>query len=304
MPSGHCFEHPEIEATHCCKECRKFLCPDCLERGHRLLLCPHCGEMAAPVVAEGATTAPQLVRQHNRAAAYTWGEALFYVFRGKGSAVFGSYLGALAVLALLGLVPIVGSAASCVALLFMIAVLVLVPGTLYEIVRTTADGGNELPDWPELIVNLGTRISEIVGFLLTLAIACLPLALLLKFGGCRLTMATHCWWLLVVGWLVAFVLWVPMFGAVARFRSNWLAVRLDLHLAAIGRLGSDLWIAAVLSTVLIIVGQVLAVALLFAPFVGTILSAAAGMYGWFTAAHLVGVVFRRHHRGLLEIYDE
>jgi hypothetical protein len=261
-----------------------------------------CGEQAVPVESDTAGTAPQLARQQKRAAPYSWGQALLYVFRGHGFYVFGSYLGALAVLALLGLIPIVGAAAGCASVVFVGLVLFLVPGTLYAIVRTTERGGNQLPDWPDLIIDFGDRVAEIFGFLLTLLISCLPLVLLLKLSGCTRSFAADCWVMILVGWFLALVLWSPAFGAIAVFHNNWLALRVDLHIKAIARMGPDLWIAAFLSTILITVGQVLSLFVAMAPVVGLILAAAAGMYGWFTAAHLVGVLFRRHHSVLEEIY--
>ena len=302
MNSIRCSTHSGVEATHRCEGCSKLLCADCIEEGHRLLFCRLCREQAVPIAPEAAATAPQFARQQKRAQPYSWGQALLYVFRGYGVYVFGSYLGALALLALLGLLPIVGAAAGCVTLIFVLLVLFLVPGTLYSIVRTTAAGGDELPDWPDLIMDFGDRVAEIFGFVLTLLISCIPLVFLLKLSDCLSSLGPDCWLMIAVGWFVAFALWAPAFGAIAVFHNNWLAFRIDRHVVAIARLGSDLWITALLSTLLITVGQILSLALALTPVVGLIASAAAGMYGWFTAAHLVGVLFRRHHLVLKDIY--
>ena len=187
--------------------------------------------------------------------------------------------------------------------LFVLVVLLLVPGALFAIARTTAAGDNELPDWPDFSA-FGQRLVEIFDFVVIGIIAGLPLFGLLKLAECTRVdqWALHCIVPLTLGWLIAMMLWVPAFGAVAVFQEPWLALRLDLHVKALVGGGGELILTAVLATVLVVLGQVLSLVLAFVPLVGMIASAAAGMYGWFTAAHLVGLFYRRRHDDLALIY--
>ena len=41
-----CAAHPERAAVYECDGCGKLLCEECIEEGHRLLCCRHCGERA------------------------------------------------------------------------------------------------------------------------------------------------------------------------------------------------------------------------------------------------------------------
>ncbi len=256
-----------------------------------------------PVAARAAVTAPEAARRRAREKPYSTSDALTYVFRGRGLYVFGSYLGLLAVLAFLSLFPLVGCAATAVMVIFIAAVLLLVPGALFAIARTTARGDDELPDWPDFSA-FGERLGEILAFLALGLVAALPLAVLLRLAGCAGwgPMAPHCWLVLVAGWFAALLIWVPAFAAVAVFQEGWLGLRVDLHARAIFAGGADLAVTAVLATVLVVSGQVLSVVLAIVPLVGLVASAAAGMYGWFTAAHLVGLFYRRHHDELGSIY--
>ena len=298
-----CANHPEVPASYRCDGCGRELCVECVDEGHRLLTCPACGELALPLATAVAASAPQLARKRARERPYSFADALLYVFRGKGLYVFGSYLGALAVLGFLSWFPIIGCAANLVTLIFVLVVSFLVPGALFAIARTTATGDDELPDWPDFL-SIGERLSEILNFVVIGLISALPLVALLGLAGCAGwgPMPAHCWLLLVLGWFLAMMIWVPAFAAVAVFQEGWLAFRMDLHLRALAVGGADLGLTALLATALVVSGQVLSVLLGFLPFVGFIASAAAGMYGWFTAAHLVGLFYRRRHDDLQAIY--
>ena len=37
-----CAAHPERAAVYECDGCKKLLCEECMEEGHRLLFCRHC----------------------------------------------------------------------------------------------------------------------------------------------------------------------------------------------------------------------------------------------------------------------
>lgn len=293
-----------MPASYRCDGCGRKLCADCVDEGHRLLTCSACGELALPLApVTTPASAPRLAERRARERPYSFVDALLYVFRGRGIYVFGSYLIGLAVLGFVSIFPIVGCAASLVTLIFVAIVLFLVPGALFAIARTTARGDDELPDWPDFTA-FGERLGEVFDFLVIGVIAALPLALLIKLGGCAGwgPMPAHCWLLLVLGWFCAMLIWVPALAAVAVYQEGWLALRVDLHARAIAAGGGDLVVTALVATALVVFGQVLSVLLSILPLVGLIASAAAGMYGWFTAAHFVGLFYRRKHDDLEAIY--
>lgn len=298
-----CANHPNVPPAYRCDDCGRLLCADCVDQGHRLLTCRVCGELALPLAAGAATSTPRLAEKRAREEPYSLVDALLYVFRGRGLYVFGSYLGGLAVLAFLSLFPLVGCIAVLVTVIFVALVLLLVPGALFSIARTTAKGDNELPDWPDFSA-LGERLGEIFDFLVIGVIAALPLVVLLKLAGCTGwgPMPAHCWLVLVAGWFCALMIWVPAFAAVAVYQEGWLALRVDLHVRAVIAGGADLVIAALLATGLVVFGQILSVLLSVLPLVGLIASAAVGTYAWFTAAHLVGLFYRGKHDELEDIY--
>lgn len=259
--------------------------------------------MAIPLSAESAQTAPQFERQRARTAPYGWADAFLYVFRGRGLFVFGSYLVALALLAILGLIPILGVAAGCFSMIFVVMVLFIVPGALTKIVRETAVGENELSDWPEFL-QFGERLGEVLGFLITGLISTIPLLVALELGGCADSgdFASLCWLILVVGWFLAMAIWVPAFGAVSVLHDNFVAFRFDRHARVLTGFGGRFWPTVLLSTALIVVGQVVSFFAMAVPLFGLVASAAIGMYSWFTAAHLIGLFFRRNTAELADIY--
>ena len=261
--------------------------------------------MAVPMAENSVQTAAEYQLDRARAAPYSLRQAFAFVFRGRGLYVFGSYLVALVVLAILGLLPVVGVGAGCFSAVFVLSVLLLVPGMLAKIVRDSAAGENELSDWPDLS-EFGERFGEIVGFVLSGLLAALPLVLALKLGGCVEggTFGAHCWLVLFGGWFLTMALWIPAFGAVSLSHNNFVALRLDGHLKVLARFGSELWLIVLLATVLVVAGQVLSIMLSGVPLIGLVGSAAVGMYGWFTAAHLIGIFFRRNARELRNIYRE
>lgn len=82
-----------------------------------------------------------------------------------------------------------------------------------------------------------------------------------------------------------------------------LAFRVDLHLKVLAGFGPEIWVTVLLATGLVVIGQVLALVMTAMPVVGQAASAAVGMYGWFTAAHLIGSFFRRYASRLSEVYE-
>jgi hypothetical protein len=103
--------------------------------------------------------------------------------------------------------------------------------------------------------------------------------------------------------VVALLIWIPSFGAVAVWGNFWLTFRLDFHARAIRAAPGDFARVMALSTLLILVGQMLAILLLaVVQLVGLAVSAIVGLYAWFTIAHFIGLWFRQHSRVFEGIY--
>jgi hypothetical protein len=302
-----CPRHPGSSARFLCDGCGEHLCEGCVEEGHRLLFCRLCGERALPLAAaggDGPTTTGALNADRKRFVAYSWAAAFGYVFRGTGASVFWSFPVLVVILSLVAQLPLISIVAGCAQLLFGAIVLVILPGALFAVVRSTARGEIELPDWPDFH-DYGNRTNEIFEFVLIGLVAAVPGVLVVRGLGCEdLSSVTFaCWLLLALAGLVTALIWIPAFGAVGVYGDFWLTLRLDHHWRAVRATSSDFARVLALSMLLILIGQTLALILLgVVPIFGVAISAVVGLYSWFTIAHLVGLWFRRHARVLEQIY--
>jgi hypothetical protein len=304
MPSPNCAAHPEAAATFQCDGCGRLLCSACVEQGHRLLFCRHCRERALPLDASLPATVPELKRAAARARPTTWLEALRYPLRGQGSMVFWAYLGLMIAFVLLSVLPLGG----LVGIGFRALIALLMPGLLYAIVRCTAAGDDELPDWPD-IGDAGERLYEVFTFLGTIAVALVPAALALRLFGCTLLDllgsaegAASCRWAVAGGLLLGLPLAVPMFGSLAVYQHLDLLLRLDLHVRALAAAGRDGVGTVLLTYAVLAASRLLSFALHGFPLLGGALAAAAAAYGTFAGAHVVGLMFRKHAAVLDKIY--
>jgi hypothetical protein len=301
--SDRCAAHPERPAVYECDGCKRLLCEDCIEEGHRLLFCRHCGEMAVPLTSGAPTTTAELARQRKVTAAYSLADALTYPFRGLGLYLFAGYVLLLVLLNLANAVPGLG----CAVFVFQALILLILPGFLFAIVRTSAEGETELPDWPDWS-EYGERFGEWLAFLLVLVMAALPTWLFLWLGGCGLGdllrggWGLGCWALLALGLVLGVVLWVPGVGAVGTYGSGWLGWRADLHVKALINVFDDAFVTIALLAGLWLASLILRVVLAFLPAMGAIASVAVGVYTLFVGAHLIGLLFRRNTRTLESIY--
>gem|GEM_PF-1085755 len=296
----HCSTHPQATALYRCDGCQRLLCEDCCEQGHRLVFCRHCRERGVsldPSVPNEKAREAKIARE----APYSLLDALAYPFRGPGAYLFWSMLAMLGVFAVARQIPGLAILALVGGFLLGLVVLWTLPATLFAIIRTTYKGENELPDWPEF-GELSERTSEVIGFLLCGLIALLPGSTIAVLVGCPPvewalgTAGPACWLLLLVHMVVTVVLWIPALGAVGVFGENSLAFRFDQHLRAIREMGDEFWRVAAAIIALLIFGQAVSFAILFrVPFLGSVISVMTGLYTWFTASHLVGVLFREHH---------
>lgn len=302
--SPACAAHPQAEAAFRCDGCGALLCAACIEEGHRLLFCRRCGERALPLADGAATTAPARRREElrARAAAYRYSHGLLYPFRGYGAFVYWGYV---ALLTAFSLVAALLPFGCLIVALPELLTGFLVPGLLFAIVRTTAEGADELPDWPE--VDPWEIVRSVLRFAVLAVISLAPLALATTALGCAPeigeSLPARCLPVLLAGFAVTVALWIPAFGATAVFDSLWLSFRVDLHWAAL-RVDASEFLAVVGLTAGILVGSSLAGMLLSTvlPGLGLLAGNALSVYGLFVGAHMAGVYFRRHFPALERVY--
>lgn len=300
-----CTVHRTRPATHRCDGCGELLCEECIEASHRLLLCRHCGELAVPVGGPSGSRAPVKSTEHRRVRAreapYGFGDAFLYPFRGKGGMVFWSYAILLVLLNVVSLLPLVG----CLTWIVSLIILMMVPRLLFTIVRTTAEGEDELPDWPDFDIDMmWSWLGDALVMIAIVLVSVLPGIALYQVLECSITglLAGECWGVVAAGFLLGVMLWIPTMGATSVYDSAWLLPRLDLHLRA---LAADPGLAAAMTAVLstLFVGSyAVRFALGLIPLLGAVASTFIGVYTLFTLAHLVGVYFRRHFDRLERLY--
>src|SRR5215203_7528349 len=139
-----CAQHPGVDAAFRCEGCEKLLCQDCIKKGHALLFCSACGERAMPLEAGQPATVREVTRRQAISKPYSFQEALFYPFRGVGLYMF------LATLVSLGFVSfLLQYSGGCYSIVLAVGLWSLMIGLQFKIVRSTAEGENQLPDWPE-----------------------------------------------------------------------------------------------------------------------------------------------------------
>jgi hypothetical protein len=309
MSEATCATHPGAAAPFRCDGCGEFLCADCVSEGHRLLFCRLCGERALPVAPAEAATAPgrRAATRRATAATYRFADALTYPLRGTGGYAFWSVLALLGLLALAQLVPVLGIFAGAAGTIFGIAVLFLLPRFLFAIAATTAQGEDELPDWPDF--DVWDLVAGAAHFVVIAVLCLLPAWALLEVAGCGLgdllvgrASGGRCLAALVPGFVLAVALWVPAFGAGAVYHSPWLFFRLDLHVKAVAAAPAEWAQAVALLAGLFVAGLVLPALLAWLPLVGSLAGTAVQLYTLFLGAHLAGVWFRRHPAAMERIY--
>lgn len=303
MSATKCSSHPENEAVYRCDGCGELLCADCVDEGHRLLFCGLCGERALPLDDQAPAVTTELRRTAMREAPYSLVDALRYPFRGLGRYVYWGYVIVLVIFLVLGAIPGLG----CAVVILELTILLMLPGLLFAIVRTTAEGEDELPDWPDWI-DVGQRLWEWFGALLVFLISALPVVTVLWLLGCALEEVIGsgrlvCSVGLLVGSIAGAAIWIPAFGAVATEWNPWVALRVDLHVRALGVLGADGWQTLGLLVGLLALRQLVATVVQPVPLLGSVLQIVVGVYALLTGAHFVGLLFRRHAAVLDSIYN-
>jgi hypothetical protein len=296
-----CVVHPEVPAAFHCDGCGRLLCAACVEKGHRLLFCRLCRERALPLDPRLPATTPFLRQAQTSLQPFRWSAAFRYPFQGSG--IFWVYVGMLVALEISGSMLVLAIGSVIVRLL----VSFLIPGVLFAIIRRSADGDNELPDWPDYS-DISERFREILMFAGTCFVVLLPAIVAtvlcanqfgVLFGGSRMT---PCLVLGAAGLLLGLLVAVPMIGSLALYEHLDLFFRFDLHLRALRVAGWEgLGIISLFFGVLI-GGRALAAVLGSQPLLGGTLSGAMAAYASFVGAHLVGWLFLRNRDAFDAIY--
>lgn len=255
-----------------------------------------------PLAVETPAVATEFRRATRREAPYSLRDALMYPFRGLGGFVYWGYVLVLAVFMVLATFPGLG----CAVLLMRFFILLMLPGLLFAIVRSTADGETELPDWPDWSEG-GQRLWEWFGAILVFLVSTVPLVAILYLLGCGPEelgeLRLHCSVALLLGSIVGAALWVPAFGAVAVEWTPWVALRVDLHLRALVTVGADAWKTLGFLVALLAARQILGLILLQIPLLGGLAQILVATYTLLMGAHFVGLLFRRHAVTLDAIYN-
>lgn len=302
MTAEVCTLHPDNAVRYVCDGCQAKLCDDCVDEGHALLFCKRCGERAMPVDGDAAGATVKVRRQvQARDQPYLLRQAFLYPLRGNGIYLYAATLGTLLVLWLLKRLPfLIGLIGSLFSLFFWL----VLAGLVLRIVRSTAAGDNELPDWPD-INEFEERVKDLLTWLavgLLPALALMPVLFSLGiediFAAPRFS-----FWLTVTGSLwIGSAFGVMAFGAAGVF-SRRKVFSLHRHVQAFLATGSD---AIVITNMVFGVGMIVVALRIFlavmVPLLGGALSSTLGAYWLLVVPHLSGVLFRRHTPIMEAIY--
>lgn len=308
MPGLTCAQHADAAAAFGCESCGRLLCRECVQEGHRLLFCRHCGERALPLDRREAatTTGRRVAAKRAVAARYGWVDALAYPLRGRGAYALWAYL---AVIALFVIVENLFTFGGCLTGLPRLVLSLLVTPFLFDIAHTTAQGDNELPDWPEW--EPWGVFKKLVLLWAVALVSLFPAYGLLAAAGCGFRdfiasagSLVACLGLLGLGLVLSMMVWLLAFGSTATYESPWLFFRLDLHARAGWAAGADLLIATLLNGLLLGAVPVLtaALAIFVHPIAADLASQGVTLYALLLSAHLAGVIFRRHPDAMDAVY--
>ncbi len=299
MAAQACTTHADRIAVFHCDGCGASLCPDCVDQSHALFLCRLCGERALPIGGVGPATVKEHVKRQRLSRGYGLGQAFFYPFRGLGLYLF------LATLVSMAFIEFAKLGFGCLPILLALAFWALMVGLQFKIVDTTAQGDDELPDWPNYL-SLGEMFPDVLAYI---GIAVLQFAPLVAYfyatGPERLFSAepSAIYWIgfATFGWMGGAVALVAL-AAAGRFGAG-AALRLDLHLRAFVASGRDALVIANLVFALGIAVWLVRAALTALPLLGAAASGAIGAYWIFTSAHLAGLLIRRNTEVFESLYD-
>ncbi len=295
-----CVQHPEVVAAYRCDGCDKLLCTECIEESHALFLCRFCGERAMPLFAGQATSVKDLKKQRVLTAPYSLKEALTYPLRGSGLAVYIATLVVLAFFFVLKLSPVAG----CTVYLYSLGFMGMIIGLQFKIVRTTAEGENDLPNWPNF-TDVWTLVQDILTWLVIHSFVYGAVIWFAIEGVSRGALAFEPrleFWLAfaLVLWLsTAFM--VMAYGAVGNYR-RLKVFEFHNHVKGFITGGAD----AIKITNIVYAGALAVFCVRFlleaVPIVGQALSGMLWLYWVFLVPHLSGLLFRWHTEKMEEYY--
>ncbi|HLF57150.1 MAG TPA: B-box zinc finger protein [Thermoanaerobaculia bacterium] len=294
-----CARHPEVAAAFRCDGCASALCADCVDRSHALFLCKLCGERALPLDAARAADVREHRREEAIAKPYPISAAFGYAFRGMGKYLYAATLAAMAFVTF-----IVDYGFGCLPIVIGLAFWSLMIGLQFKIVRSTAEGDDQLPDWPEY-ADWGERFRDIAVYLWVGILQFAPLgAYLALFGGERIFTRepSFVFWLgfAAIAWFGA---GVATFGfAAAALEGGGAAMRIDRHVTGFFAARGDALTVTNLAFGLGAAAFLARFALRQVAFFGPAVAGALGAYWVFTSAHLIGVLVRRRRALFREVY--
>lgn len=295
-----CGQHPDAPAAFRCDGCESLLCTACARESHALFLCARCGERALPLDARRAADVRTSRRDDAIARPYPLPRAFGYAFRGFGKYLF------LATLASLAFVTfILRYGFGCLPFVFALGFWSLMIGLQFKIVRSTADGDDELPDWPEYFA-WSERVRDVAVYLWVGFLQFAPLiAYLALFGGATLAGGEPdpLFWIgfAAIGWFGA---GLSLFAfAAAALEGGGAALRIDRHLQGFFAARGDALTMTNLAFGVGVAAFLAKSALRQVGFVGPAAAGALGAYWIFTSAHLVGILVRRRRELFRELYS-
>jgi len=252
-----------------------------------------------PLDAGQPATVKEVARRQAISKPYSFQQALFYPFRGVGLYMFIATLVSLAFVSFL-----LQYSGGCYSIVLAVGLWSLMVGLQFKIVRSTAEGDDQLPDWPEYM-DWGERMGDILIYLVIAILQFFPVVAftLLNMGSLLSPEPSLFFWagFALFAWL-GMALGTVAFGAAGRF-DRTSVMRVDLHLKALKIGGVDSVTATNMAFAIGISLFVVRALLQQVPFVGAAVAGVLGAYWTFTSAHLAGVLFRRHILELEKIYE-
>jgi len=312
--SDRCAQHPEAIAAYRCDGCGRLLCEACIRESHVLVLCAVCGEMALPYAGgvpapgpadaspggapalrppPGAPGATVQARRKLQAISrpYPLHRALTYPLRGSGLGMF------VATLVTLGFLWFLRRGYGCLPFMLTLGFTGMVVALQFKIVRTTAAGDDDLPDWPDFLAT-GTMVRD---YLTWLVVGLLQLLLVGPFFLLRshslealLAPPSYPFWLVASALLwVGAALSTMGFGAAGVFGRPYV-LAIPSHVRAFRAAGGGAVQVANLAFAMSALTLMTQLLVAKVPWIGGTLSTIVSTYWVFTAPHLAGVLFRRH----------
>jgi hypothetical protein len=283
-PSGAtCTRHPETPARWRCPACASRLCEACGQEkmfGRTdVVICTPCGGMAAPFEAPPAAEATGAVA--------TLEGAFAYPLRREGLWVIGGGTVFFAAADLLSRLPLVG----VVVAIFATGILT---AYMFRVIGASADGRDELPDWPEFHNVVDDVLMPIARVIALWVVSFGPAVLLLIHAGPVPAIAAA----------VAGLVYFPMGLLAIAMRNTVVAASPHVVVPAIGRVAGDYLVTIFLFGLVVVIGFLaqgalgsLGGGLLVGLLVGLV-AKAASLYLLFVQMRLLGLLYFRRRRDL------